>query len=142
MQSTTPTSRKANISLWSVQILLAALFLFAGVSKLIMPVDVLAAQSHLDGEFMRFIGVCEFLGGLGLVLPGLTRIRTELTSLAAAGLVIIMTGATVITIAQGAGFGAVVPLVVGILAGLVARSRGTWAPKRGQSYEPALQKAA
>ncbi|MFL5559245.1 MAG: DoxX family protein, partial [Gemmatimonadaceae bacterium] len=97
---------------------------------------------HLNGEFMRFIGVCEFLGGLGLVLPGLTRIRTELTSLAAAGLVIIMTGATVITIAQGAGFGAVVPLVVGILAGLVARSRGTWAPKRGQSYEPALQKAA
>ncbi|MFL5527272.1 MAG: hypothetical protein ACJ79I_12685 [Gemmatimonadaceae bacterium] len=81
-------------------------------------------------------------GEAAVVDFGLARIRTELTSLAAAGLVIIMTGATVITIAQGVGFGAVVPLVVGILAGLVARSRRTWVSKRDQSYEPALQKAA
>ncbi|MFL5488795.1 MAG: DoxX family protein [Gemmatimonadaceae bacterium] len=143
MQSIAPISRKANITLWSVQAVLAALFLFAGGFKLITPVDVLAAQTHLSGEFMRFIGVCEFLGGLGLVLPGLARIRTELTSLAAAGLVIIMTGATIISAVQGPVAGAIVPVVVGILAATVARSRREWTVRREQPEpEVVLQRAA
>ncbi|HTD83976.1 MAG TPA: DoxX family protein, partial [Gemmatimonadaceae bacterium] len=91
-----PTTR-----LWTVQALLAALFLFAGVTKLVMPADALAAQSHLPAAFMKFIGFCETLGALGLIVPGITKIRTELTPLAAAGLVIIMIGAVIVSVIQG-----------------------------------------
>lgn len=77
--------------------MLAVVFLFTGWSKLAMPTDTLAAQSHLPGSFMKFIGVCEILGALGLVLPGLVHVRPSLTPLAAACLVVIMIGATVST---------------------------------------------
>ena len=126
MQSTTRLesgSRKANTRLWIVQTLLAVLFLFAGGMKLVMPLDALAQQSQLPGAFMRFIGVCEVSGALGLILPGLFRIRTELTPLAAAGLVIIMIGATVVTVLQGQIAPAVVPVVVGLLASFVVKGR-------------------
>lgn len=70
-----------------------------------------------------FIGVAEVLGALGLILPGLLRIRPGLTPLAAAGLAVIMTGATVVTLAIGPAGGAVVPLVVGLLAAFVVHGR-------------------
>ncbi len=119
-----PTAR-----LWTAQSVLAALFLFAGVFKLITPTDALAVQSHMPGDFIKFIGVCETLGALGLILPGLTKIRTDLTPLAAAGLVIIMIGAVVTSIIQGAGVGSAFPGVVGLLAFYVARGRWPKAPK-------------
>jgi hypothetical protein len=139
-----PTTRAANIRLWTVQSLLAALFLFAGGMKFAMPIDVLAQQSHMSGVFIRFIGVCEVLGAFGLVLPGLFRIKTELTALAASGLVIIMIGATTITFAQGQVGGAIVPFVVGVLATVVARGRWQWSPTAARaSVEPVtLRRAA
>jgi len=76
--------KKNDRVLWVFQSLLAALFLFAGGTKLVMPIDQLVAQSHMSGGFLRFIGVVEVLGGLGLVLPGLTGIAPILTPLAAA----------------------------------------------------------
>jgi uncharacterized membrane protein YphA (DoxX/SURF4 family) len=112
-----------NKVMWTVQGLLAALFLFAGSMKLVLPVEAMQGPVALPGPFLRFIGVAEVLGGLGLVLPGLLRIREALTPLAAAGLVIIMTGATVITLLGGAAGGALVPLVVGLLAGSIAYVR-------------------
>ena len=117
-----------NIALWIVQVMLALLFLFAGGIKLVLPIDVLAAmgspnQVHLPGLLIRFIGVCEVLGALGLILPGVLRIRPGLTPPAAAGLVIIMIGAVVLTII-GDGFGAAVtPLVAGLLSAFVAYGR-------------------
>jgi hypothetical protein len=120
-------TRRINAGLWTVQIALAALFLFAGVMKLVVPMAALEAQSGMSGEFLRFIGLAEFLGALGLILPGWTRIRTALTPLAAAGLVIIMIGATALTAA--AGFGpAIMPLVVGLLSLFVAYGRSAIAP--------------
>lgn len=116
-------SKKANVRLWIVQSVLALVFLFAGGMKLVTPLDVLAQQSQLPGAFMKFIGVCEVSGALGLILPGLFRIRTELTPLAAAGLVIIMTGATVVTLLHGPIAAALVPVVVGFLAASVVRGR-------------------
>jgi uncharacterized membrane protein YphA (DoxX/SURF4 family) len=119
-----------NIALWIIQILLALLFLFAGGTKLYFSPEVLAAmgppnQIHLPGLFIQFIGVCEVLGALGLVLPGLLRIRPQLTFLAAAGLLIIMIGAVVVTIA-GPGVGAAIPpLVIGLLCAFVAYGRRT-----------------
>src|SRR5262245_57640893 len=103
--------------LWIVQGLLAALFLFAGGMKLIMPLEDLAKQATpLSGRFLKFIGVCEVLGALGLILPGLLGIRPGLTPLAAGGLMIIMTGATVVTLVVGTVTLALIPLVVGLLA--------------------------
>ena len=103
---------KPNSRLWTAQAVLAALFLFAGVFKLITPTDVLASQAHMPGGFIKFIGICETLGAVGLILPGLTKIRTGLTPLAAAGLVIIMIGAVVTSIIQGAGVAAAFPGLV------------------------------
>jgi hypothetical protein len=80
---------------------------------------------------VRFIGVAEVLGALGLVLPGLTGIRPGLTPLAAAGLVIIMIGATVITLIAGDVMSVLISLVVGVLAAFVAYGRWRLAPHPG-----------
>ncbi len=124
-----------NIVLWVIQVLLALLFLFAGGTKLVLPIDVLTSmgspnQILLPGFLVRFIGVCEVLGALGLILPGLLRIRPGLTPLAAAGLVIIMIGATALTIAgDGVAMG-LPPFVVGLLVAFVAYGRWRLAPLR------------
>src|SRR3954451_8168169 len=112
-----------NRALWIVQGLLAALFFFAGGMKLIAPVEVLSAMSPFPGAFIRFIGVCEVLGAVGLILPYALRILPGLTSLAAARLVVIMGGATVSTLAIGGGLMALPPLLLGLLAALVAYGR-------------------
>ena len=125
--------RKAlNITLWVLQVLLGLLFLWAGGMKLVMPLEKLAGPVDLPGWFVRFIGVVELLGGLGLILPGLLRIRPGLTPLAAAGLVIVMIGAVGITLAGGgetAGM-AVIPAVTGLLAAFVAYGRWRLVPLR------------
>src|ERR1051325_10381837 len=118
-------------ALWIIQVLLALLFLFTGGTKLVIPPDVLAKmgspnQIPLPGWFVRFIGVCEVLGALGLMLPGLLRIKPWLTPLAAAGLVGIMIGATALTTAADGVAAGVVPLVAGLLAAFVAYGR--WRP--------------
>ena len=109
--------------LWSAQAILAGLFLMAGGAKLAMPLELLSQQSKLPGEFMRFIGVSEALGAVGLILPGLLRIRPILTPVAAAGLVTIMIGATVVTLTGGQGVVALLPMATGCLAAFVAYGR-------------------
>ena len=120
---------KTSAALWTVQGLLAALFLFAGLMKLAMPYDPTMAMGFPEW-FLRFIGVAEALGALGLVLPGITRVRTELTPLAAAGLLVIMVGAVVTTGAIGGVGAAAVPAVVGALCAVVAYKRSTVAVGR------------
>ena len=117
-----------NTLLWVDQVLLAALFLFAGGMKLVLPIEAMAGPVALPGLFLRFIGVAEVAGALGLVLPSLLKIRPRLTPVAAAGLVIIMIGATVITAMSGPTAMAAVPAVVGILAGVVVYGRLKSAP--------------
>jgi uncharacterized membrane protein YphA (DoxX/SURF4 family) len=117
---------KKNVLLWIVQVLLATLFVFAGGMKLVLPIEAMTGAIPLPGAFLRFIGVAELAGALGLVLPGLTGIRRDLTPLAAAGLVMIMIGATVITVLSGSIPGAAFPLVVGALCLTVVRSRASW----------------
>jgi DoxX-like family len=120
-----------NVALWVAQALLACLFLFGGVVKLIMPIEEMTKQVPLPGLFLRFIAVCETLGAIGLILPGLLRIRPGLTPLAASGLVIIMIGATVVTLVTGGGAMSLMPLVTGLLAAFVAYGRWRLAPQRG-----------
>lgn len=123
--------------LWIIQALLALLFLFAGGTKLVLSPEVLASmgspnQVHVPGLLVRFIGVCEVLGALGLILPGLLRINPGLTPLAALGLLIIMAGAVVLTIMGDGVSMAVAPLVTGLLLAFVAYGRWRLAPHRAR----------
>jgi hypothetical protein len=115
--------------LWIIQGLLALLFLFTGGIKLVLPLEVMTQQFPLPGWFLRFIGVAEVLGAIGLILPGLLGIRPGLTPLAASGLVVIMIGATVLTLVGGDVVSALIPLVVGLLSAFVAYGRWRLAPQ-------------
>jgi uncharacterized membrane protein YphA (DoxX/SURF4 family) len=128
-----------NRLLWIVQVMLALLFLFAGTMKFVMTAEQLTAASDMPVWFLRFIGVCEILGALGLILPGIFRTRPGLTPLAAAGLVIIMIGATVTTVAAMGPALAVLPAVSGLLAASVAYGRWRVAPLAAR--RPAAQRA-
>lgn len=134
-------ANKKSVALWVVQVLLALLFVFAGSMKLIMPLEDMAGPVAFPGWFLRFLGVVETLGGLGLVLPGIFRVGTGLTPLAAAGLVLVMIGAVVITLATGGGAGAAIPAVVGMLAAIVAYGRWRVVPhvSRGAFANNALR---
>jgi len=123
-----------NIALWIVQILLGALFVFSGAMKFIMPMEEMTKDIALPAWFLYFIGVAEILGGLGLILPGLLRTRPGLTPLAAAGLVVIMSGATVISLSLGIKT-AIVPFVVGVLAVFVAYGRWRLVPLKSRGEE-------
>jgi uncharacterized membrane protein YphA (DoxX/SURF4 family) len=120
-----------NVLLWILQALLSLIFLFAGGSKLVMSTEAMEKMSppnsiHMPGLFIKFIGVCEVLGALGLVLPGITNIRRSLTPLAALALIVIMIGAVVVTV-MGPGFGvAIPPLITGVLLAVVAYGRRDW----------------
>jgi len=96
--------------------------------KLVMSAAQLTAQTPLPAPFLRFIGVMEILGGLGLVLPGLLRIATQLTPLAASGLIVIMIGAVVVTIQTMGLAPAALPFVTGALTVFVAYGRWRLAP--------------
>ena len=117
-----------NILLWIIQILLGILFLFAGGTKFYYTIQQMRDmgppyQILFPSWFIHFIGVCEILGGLGLVLPGLLRIRPYLTVLAAIGLTIIMIGAVVVT-AMSVGIGPAIPtVIIGLLCAFVAYGR-------------------
>src|SRR4051812_37079739 len=138
--------RKLNVSrnavLWTVQGLLALIFLFAGSMKLVLPVEELTKDISLPGLFLRFIGVVEVLGAVGLILPRLLKIRPGLTALAACGLVSVMIGATVLTVANNGVGPAVLPFVVGLLSAFVADGRSRRAPHRRSSHSVALAQSS
>lgn len=123
-----PSPTKAtSVLLWIAQAVLAALFLFAGVAKLTMPLAPVARMTGLPVAFLQFIAVAEIVGAVGLVLPGLLQIRPALTPLAAIGLTGVMTGATVLT-AAALGVGqALFPALVGALLVTVMLGRRPWA---------------
>jgi hypothetical protein len=108
-----------------MQGVLAAMFLIAGGSKLVMTAEQMATPGPIQFPvlFIRFIGVCEVLGAIGMVVPWLTGIKPGLTPLAGAGLVVIMIGATVANLADGPQAFAAVTIVLGALAATVAYQR-------------------
>jgi uncharacterized membrane protein YphA (DoxX/SURF4 family) len=130
----TSSARTANRFLWTAQILAALLFLFAGSMKFIMPAEKMQQGPIVFPlAFLYFIGVCECLGALGLILPAATRVRTALTPLAAAGLTIIMIGATTVSImAMGVAAG-ILPAVVGVVTAAIAYGRTQVVPLANES---------
>jgi len=119
-----------NVALWVIQVLLALLFLFAGSMKFIIPIEVMTKQVALPGAFLRFIGAAEILGAIGLILPGLLRIRTALTPLAASGLLVIVIGATVLMLRTSGVTQAISPFVTALLSAFVAYGRWRLVPLR------------
>jgi len=115
---------RTNTVLWGIQGLLAALFIFAGGVKLVLPIEAMQqGPMALPGPFLRFIGVAEVCGAVGLILPWALRIQPRLTPLAASGLLVIMTGATAISALSGQLAGALFPLAIGALLSVVAYQR-------------------
>jgi hypothetical protein len=127
-------SRKLSATLWTLQSLLALIFLFSGGMKLLASAEMMEAQSPLPLLLVRFIGTCEVAGALGMLLPGLLRIRPSLTPVAAIGLVILMVGATVLTpiMISPDPVMTLIPTAVGALAAFVAYARLRLAPLRGR----------
>lgn len=118
--------------IWVAQALLAAAFPMTGATKAFAPIAQLQAQlpwvNGALGGAVRFIGVMEILGALGLVLPAATRIMPRLTALAAAGLMTVMVLATLTHVSRGELPPIAMTLPLGALAAFVARGRSTKAP--------------
>lgn len=105
---TTERSLKGwNITLWILQGLLAAMNIMAGASKLFQPIDELSKMipwtSEVSSGLVRFVGLAELAGGLGLVLPALLRIQPRLTALAALGLALVQVLAVIFHLSRGEG---------------------------------------
>lgn len=111
--------RAANIALWVAQALLAALFAFAGLGKLLGSQEVIAAfdQIGLGQWFRYFTGAAELSGAVGLLIP-------RLSGLAALGLVCVMIGAVIAhLLVLPPPVLALVPVALGSLLVLIARAR-------------------
>jgi putative oxidoreductase len=119
-------------SLWTVQALLALAFVMAGSMKATTPYAELATKMAWVGAvpegLVRFIGIAELLGGIGLVVPAVTRIRPSLTALAGAGLALVMLLASFFHLSRGEAGAVPVNLVLGGLAAFVAWGRWKKAP--------------
>jgi hypothetical protein len=117
-------SRALNIALWVLQILLAAAYVAHGWLMVSPPAVLVALMNEQLGVGLRlFIGVAELLAAAGLILPGVTRILPGLTALAAAGLMIVMSSATVLHVVRGEGGSAVSAAVLFVLVTIVAYTR-------------------
>jgi len=126
-------SRGLNIALWIVQGLLALAFGMAGLMKMTQPPTGLVAggmawAGRHPEALIRFIGVAEFLGAVGLILPAVLRIQPKLTGVAAAALTLVMVLAMGEHATNGEAPMAVVPLVLGALTAFVAWGRLVGAP--------------
>lgn len=129
----TPTSSRLNIGLWSAQILLVALYGMVGIMKLTQPIPELTAMMGWPGLVpalaVRFIGLAELAGALGLILPILTKILPRLTILAALGLVAVQIGAMATHISLGEFSVLPLNLVLLALAAFVAYGRNKTHPR-------------
>lgn len=127
------TERALRYGLWAVQGLLAFSFVAAGGMKLAMPLDDLAANGiafagRSSFAFVKFTGLVELLGGIGVILPSALRILPILTPAAALGLVVTMLAATGEHLMHGESAAIGAPIFLGLLAAFVAYGRGVAAP--------------
>jgi uncharacterized membrane protein len=123
------SSKKLSIGLWTLQGFLALfLALASGAPKLLMPAEALPMPIPLSQGFLYFIGVSEVLGALGLILPGVLRIRPGVTVLAAVGIVLLTVCAAVYQLMAAQPGNAVFALAIGALAAVVAYGRWKVAP--------------
>lgn len=128
-QSSSQASRGLRIGLWSAQIVLAIVFALAGGMKVFTPAAELTKMTPgFPLAFLRFIGIAELAGAIGIILPALTRIAPVLTPLASSGFVVVMASAALLHLARGQFGEVVVVIVLGALAYFVAWGRFKRAP--------------
>lgn len=98
-------NKGVNIGLWIAQILLGLMFLMAGIMKSTQPIEELASSLpwvlEMPASMVRFIGISELLGALGLLLPSILRIKPILTPIAAIGLATVMLFAMIFHLSMG-----------------------------------------
>ena len=113
-----------NVVLWILQVLLALAFLAHGWLFLAPPPEIAAKMNEtLPRWFQLFLGVAEILAGVGLTLPGITKIKPWLVVWAAGGIMIVMVAATAFHVMRGEIGSAVVTLVLLAMASFVAYMR-------------------
>ncbi len=127
-----PPKNALHITLWVLQVLLGVMMAMAGVMKATQPVAELATNmvwvSSVPVALLRFIGISELAGGLGLILPAATRIRPALTPLAALGLAIIQVLALPFHVSRDEMFAVPINVVLFVLLAFVAWGRHRLAP--------------
>lgn len=133
--SLTPARNSAkalNITLWVAQVLLVGMFIMAGFSKTSQPIAQLSQMMPWTGQvpvnLVRFIGVSELLGGLGLILPALLRIKPILTAWAALGLATVMLLAAIFHASRGEYAAIGMNLILALTALFIAWGRFRKAP--------------
>ena len=120
-----------NIALWILQVLLGVYFIFVGVSHFIIPPGLPAMMSwmyELSPTLHTISGTLEILGGLGLILPSVTKIQPRLTPLAGTGLALVMIGALIWHLQRGEPQNMGFNVVLALLTGFVAYGRWKLAP--------------
>jgi putative oxidoreductase len=131
-ESTARPGRGIVIALWVVQLLLAFMFGMAGFMKSTTPLPQLSQMlpwvNDVPGPLVRFIGISEFAGALGLILPAVTRIQPWLTPLAGAGLTTVMVLASGFHLSRGEPQVLPMNIVLGLLGAFVAWGRTKKAP--------------
>ena len=91
-----------NTLLWLLQLLLAAAFVAHGVMFLNPPPDIaVMMNASLPRWFQLLLGVAEVLAGIGLTVPGMTRIQPGLVAAAAGGIMIVAASATIWHLMRG-----------------------------------------
>jgi uncharacterized membrane protein len=133
--------KTVGVTLWVLQVLMALFFILAsGAPKLFVAHDLLPTPVPLSSAFIYFIGICEVLGGLALVLPGALHRWTGLTPLAALCLVLLTICAAGAQLIGGSPGNAVFALAMGVICALIAYGRWHVVPLR-DSAAPRLQAA-
>lgn len=125
-----------HILLWVLQVLFGVYFLFMGIEHFSVPPGLppqMAWMYELSSGLHFFSGIAEILGGLGLILPGLTRIQTRLTPLAALGLVLVMMGAAVWHVQRGEMPNILMNIIIAGLVGFIAYGRWKLRPLRDRT---------
>ncbi|MDB4893468.1 MAG: putative integral rane protein [Gemmatimonadetes bacterium] len=123
-----PTGRLRN-GLWIAQVVLALVFVVTGVLKLtISPADLARSSAGLSLGLIRFIGIAELAGALGLILPAATRILPALTPVAAAALALVMVLAAFFHVSRGEFLSVIPVLALGALALFVVWGRTVRVP--------------
>lgn len=120
-----------HIALWIAQVLLALVFIGTGIFKLVTPISTLAGMWPWAGAYptlVRMTGIIDLCGGIGIVLPALTRIRPGLTVLAALGCAALMVFAIVFHLSRGEAVNTPFNFFMLALAGFVFWGRRTKAP--------------
>lgn len=127
MSNPQKTSKALNISLWIAQGVLAATLLFGGAMKLFQPIEKVSAMWPWTGqipiELVRFTGIIDFIGAIGLILPALLRIKPILTSIAASGVIVLMICASIFHISRGEASQIMPNIIFAIIATFIALGR-------------------